>query len=286
MTDRRFRFGVVAGLARTSAEWTATARRAEELGYSILLVPDTLGTLSPFSALTAAATSTRTLRVGTYVLSAPNRAPGMVAWETASLDLLSNGRFELGLGAGRPAAAQDAVTLGVDFGTPSDRVRRLADTIRAAKLAAQAAGPRPMQEPHPPILVAANGPRVLRLAAQQADIVALGLPPDSSEEQLAAKVAELRAVADCRFSALELHTNLVAVAETPAQIPDWVSRMIGGGDPRATAADGGIAFLTGTPATMMGTLRRRRDELAISYIAVNAMFMEQLAPVVEALAGT
>lgn len=285
MTDRRFRFGVVAGLARTSAEWTATARRAEELGYATLLVPDTLGTLSPFSALAAAATSTRTLRVGTYVLSAPNRTPGMVAWETASLDLLSGGRFELGLGGGRPNAAADAATLGVDFGTPSDRVQRLVETIRAVKHLAPAAGPRPVQQPRPPILVAASGPRVLRFAAQEADIVALGLPPDTPPEQLAATAAKLRAYAGDRFDALEVHLNLVAVAESPDHVPDWVSRMVGG-DPRAMAANGGVAFLTGTPAAMIETLRRRRDELAISYIAVNAMFMEQLAPIVEQLAGT
>jgi probable F420-dependent oxidoreductase len=283
MTDRKFRFGVVAGLARTSAEWIATARRGEELGYSILLTPDTLGTLSPFSALTAAATNTRTLRVGTYVLSAPNRTPGMVAWETASLDLLSGGRLEVGLGGGRPQAEHDAAVLGLDFGPASDRVRRLADTIRAVKEAA--IGPRPTQQPHPPILVAANGPQVLRLAAREADIVALALPPDTPEDLLTAKVAELRSFAGDRFDALELHLNLVAVAPTPNDVPDWVSRMVDG-DPRAMAAAGGTAFLTGAPTAMMDTLRRRRDNLGISYVAVNAMFMEQFAPILDKLADT
>jgi probable F420-dependent oxidoreductase len=283
MTDHKYRFGVVAGLARAASEWITTARRAEELGYSILLTPDTLGTLSPFSALAAAATNTRTLRVGTYVLSAPNRTPGMVAWETASLDLLCGGRLEVGLGGGRPQAQRDADVLGVDFGTASDRVRRLADTIRAVKEAA--IGPRPTQQPHPPILVAANGPRVLHLAAREADIVALALPPDTPEDRLAAKVDELRACAGDRFDALELHLNLVAVAETPGAVPDWVSRMVGG-DPRAMAAAGGVGFLTGSTTAMMDTLRRRRDTLGISYIAVNAMFMEQFAPIVDKLANT
>src|SRR5260370_41567215 len=97
MSERAFRFGVVAATAATGAEWVATAQRAEELGYDTLLVPDTLRTLAPFPALAVAAASTRTLRVGTYVLSVPNRAPGLVAWESKAMHLLTGGRFELGL---------------------------------------------------------------------------------------------------------------------------------------------------------------------------------------------
>jgi probable F420-dependent oxidoreductase len=284
MTDHRFRFGVVAGLARNAQAWAATAARAEELGYRTLLVPDTLGTLSPFSALAAAAATTRTLRLGTYVLSAANRTPGMVAWETASLDLLSGGRFELGLGGGRPGAESDAARIGVDFGSPSQRLQRVADTIRAVKQA-DATPLRSVQQPHPPILVAASQPRMLRLAAEQADIVALGLRPDTTYNGLAGMVGQLRTFAGDRFDALELHLNLAAVAGSPDGIPDWVSRMVDG-DPRQMAAAGGIAFLTGTPTQMIDTLRRRRDELAISYIAVSAMFMEALAPIAEQLSGT
>jgi probable F420-dependent oxidoreductase len=284
MTDRRFRFGVVAGLARTAPEWAAMARRAEELGYGNLLIPDTLHTLSPFPALAVAAANTVSLRVGTYVLSAPNRTPAMVAWETASLDFLSGGRFELGIGGGRPDAARDAEALGVEFGAAPQRLRRVADTIAAVKATPSGRGPKPSQTPHPPILVAASRPRMLRLAAEQADIVALGLPPDAPYERLAGTVAEVRAYAGDRFDALELHLNLVAVADRADRIPDAVSRMVGG-DPGAMAAAGGIAFLTGTRAEMIDTLRRRRDDLGISYVAVNGMFMEAFAPIVERLAG-
>lgn len=263
-----FRFGVVAGLARTGAEWTATARRAEELGYDTLLVPDTLHTLSPFAALAAAAASTSTLRVGTYVLSAPNRSPGLVAWETRSLQLLSGGRFELGIGGGRPGAERDAEALGSDFGTPGERLRRVADTIGAVR---EGADP-------PPILVAASRPGMLRLAGEQADIVALGLPPQSSEEELAAMVAML----GDRAGAVELHVNVAAVAEKADDIPEWVSRMVGG-DPREMARAGGIAFLLGGPAEIADTLLRRRAELGISYIGVSGLFMEQFAPVIRLL---
>jgi alkanesulfonate monooxygenase SsuD/methylene tetrahydromethanopterin reductase-like flavin-dependent oxidoreductase (luciferase family) len=125
MIDHPFRFGVVAGHAPDAGAWAGLARRAESLGYDTLLMPDTLGTLSPFAAAAAAATATRTLRVGTYVLCAPLRTPAAVAWEAATLRTLSGGRFELGLGAGRPEAEADAVRLGVDYGTPSRRIDRL-----------------------------------------------------------------------------------------------------------------------------------------------------------------
>jgi probable F420-dependent oxidoreductase len=288
MSDRPFRFGVVAGFAPTAQAWVATARRAEQLGYAILLVPDTQATLSPFPALAAVATATSSLRVGTYVLSAPNRTPSAVAWESASLDLLCGGRFELGLGAGRPAAQDDAARLGVPFGAPGERVQRLADTIRAVKdRPSEPASVLPVQQPHPPILVAGSGARVLRLAAREADIVALGLPAQSSEEQLAAKVADLRDLAGARLDDLEVAAHVAAVAGELADLPGngWLARQVGG-DPRVMAAVGGTAFLIGNPTQIAETLRRRRDTLGISYITVSAMFLEQLAPVVEQLAGT
>ncbi|AGZ38550.1 LLM class flavin-dependent oxidoreductase [Actinoplanes friuliensis] len=261
-----FRFGVVAGRARTGAEWITTAQRAEELGYDSLLVPDTLHTLSPFAALAAAATATTTLRLGTYVLSAPNRSPGLVAWETRSLQLLSSGRFELGIGGGRPGAERDAAALGGEFGSPGERLRRVAETIRQVR-----------EDPDaPPVLVAASGPRMLRLAVEQADIVALGLPPQTTEEELAATVAGLG------NSPAELHVNVAAVAESVDGIPEWLSRMVGG-DPREMAAAGGIAFLIGTAEQIADKLLRRRDELGISYIGVSGLFLEQFAPVLKLL---
>jgi probable F420-dependent oxidoreductase len=281
MADRRFRFGIVAGLARSGPEWTGMASRAEELGYDTLLVPDTVHTISPFAALAAAAASTQRLRVGTYVLSAPNRQPGLVAWETASLDMLSGGRFELGLGAGRPNAAPDAAQLGTTFGTPAERLGQVADVIDAVE--SQTFGVKPVQQPRPPILIAAGKPQMMRLAAAHAQIVAFALPPDTPETRLAAVVTQLREIAGDRFDQLELHLNLAATAETPDAVPDWLARA-GGGDPRAAA--GGLGFLIGSRSEIVDTLRRRRDELGISYVAVNGAFMDAMAPIVDTLAGT
>ncbi|MFI5893639.1 LLM class flavin-dependent oxidoreductase [Actinoplanes sp. NPDC051513] len=265
-----FRFGVVAGKAPSGAEWAATARRAEELGYDTLLIPDTLHTFAPFAALAAAAAVTQTLRLGTYVLSAPNRAPGLVAWETETLQQLSDGRFELGVGGGRPGAAADAAVLGGSFGSPASRIERVAETIAAVRKLENA----------PPVLVAASGPRMLRLAAAEADIVALGLPPQSTEPELARTVEILRD--SDRFNQLELHMNVAGVAPTVDDLPPFLSRMVGG-DPREMAAAGGIAFLTGPAEQIADLLCRRREEFDISYIGVSGLFMEQFAPVIELL---
>lgn len=261
-----FRFGVIIGRARDGDEWAASARRVEELGYDTLLIPDTQRTYAPFPALAVAAAHTRTLHIGTYVLSAPNRTPGLVAWESETLQTLSGGRFELGLGGGRPGAEADAAALGADFGTPGDRLRRVAEAIDAVR-----------GRPSPPrILVAASKPRMLALAAAKADTIALGLPPSATEADLSAVVARIG------NRDVELHLNTAAVAPTIDAIPDRVSTMVGG-DARALAAAGGVAFLIGTPEQIAEKLRRRRDELGISYVGVSAFDMEAFADVIALL---
>ncbi|MEV4803733.1 LLM class flavin-dependent oxidoreductase [Nonomuraea sp. NPDC049421] len=264
MTDHPFRFGTVAGRAPDAGAWTGLARRAESLGYATLLAPDTLGTFSPFPALAAAAAATTTLRVGTYVLSVANRTPRAVAWESETLQALSGGRFELGLGAGRPDAERDAAALGLPYGTPGERVERLARTIDAVEDVPEDV----------PILVAASGTRLLRLAARRAGTIALGVPAQHTEEQVAAKLDELYELSGDRFHDLELAMNLAYAGERP---PDWVVSRFGAG---------GTGVLVGTPRQMADTLLRRRDALGVSYISVNAQFMDAFAPVVERLAGT
>ncbi|MEZ0106601.1 putative F420-dependent oxidoreductase [Catenulispora sp. EB89] len=286
MHPRTFRFAVVAALAPTAKAWQALARRAEDLGYDTLLAPDTMTTLEPFTALAAAATATERLRVGTFVLPAPFYPPSEIAWRALALDLLSGGRFDLGLGAGRPGAEDEVVHRERRFGTPAERVKQLSDALHIVKeeMAAAATGHsllKPVQTPHPPILVAASGPKMFQLAAAEADIITLGLSPRTTEEGLAAKVAELRAIAGSRFDDLELNYNIAGVG---TDLPAYLSQQMGV-DPAELIRTGAPAVLTGTPQEMADTLRRRRDELGISSIAVNGMFLEQLAPVVEMLSG-
>ena len=285
---RRFRFGAVAGFGRTGQEWAATGRRIEQLGYATLLCPDGTGTFAPFQALSAAAAATTTLRVGTYVLAAPLRTPGAVAWETASLDVLSGGRFDLGLGAGRPGAERDAARLGLGFGSPAERVTRIEQTLAAvrdryagADEASRYDAARGVQQPRPPVLLAGAGPRMLRLAAAEADILALGLPPRSTEDDLAEAAGRARAIAGGHFGRLELNLNIALVGDDiPAQAAGWL-----GADPGELIRGGSITVLTGTARQMADTLLRRRDRATVSYISVNALFAEQFAPVIELLAG-
>jgi probable F420-dependent oxidoreductase len=286
--ERRFRFGAVAGFGRTGQEWAAAARRIEQLGFSTLLCPDGTGMLAPFQALSAAAAATSTLRLGSYVLAAPLRTPGEVAWETASLDVLSGGRFELGLGAGRPAAERDAGRLGLPFGAPAERVSRIEQTLEAVRAryaasdeASRYDAARGVQQPRPPVLLAGTGPRMLHLAAREADTLALGLPPQSTEDDLAAKADEVRAIAGDRFDQLELNLNIALVGDAiPPQAAAWL-----GADPRELIRNGSITVLTGSARQMADSLLRRRDRTAVSYISVNAQFADQVAPVIELLAG-
>ena len=285
--ERRFRFGAVAGFGRTGQEWAAAARHIEQLGFSTLLCPDVTGMFAPFQALSAAAAATSTLRLGSYVLAAPLRTPDEVAWETASLDVLSGGRFELGVGAGRPAAEHDAARLGLPFGTPAERVSRIEQMLQAVRVryaasdeASRNDAARGVQQPRPPVLVAGTGPRMLHLAAREADILALGLPPQSTEDDLAAKAGQVRAIAGDGFGRLELNLNIALVGdEIPPHAASWL-----GADPRKLIRNGSIAVLVGSARQMADSLLRRRDRTAVSYISVNAQFADRFAPVIELLA--
>jgi probable F420-dependent oxidoreductase len=284
-TLRPFRFGVVAAQAASADDWLAQARHIEAAGYSTMVVPDGMRyTLAPLPALAAAAAATRRLRVGTYVLANDFRNPVLLAKDTATLDFLSNGRFELGLGAGRPAAEDDNRLLGIPFDSGARRLARLADGLRAIK-AAWAEGsevsPRPVQQPRPPILLAGSGKQMLALAAQEADIVALGVAPTATEAEIADKVAVLREAAGPRFADLELNMNLMAVGD---QVPRYVAMQY-----RLTAQAlgeaGAATALVGSVEQMCETLIARRERLGISYFMVGDELMDAFAPVVQRLAG-
>jgi probable F420-dependent oxidoreductase len=296
MTGHPFRFGVVAALAKTGEEWADRARRIESLGYSSLVMPDGLRyTLAPLPALAFAAAATRALRVGTYVIANDFRNPLLLAKDAATLDVLSGGRFELGLGAGRPDAAEDNRMMGLGFDAGGVRVSRLAESLALLKAIlagepATAPGPHyavagaeisPRPAHRPPILVAGNGRRLLSLAAREADIVALGVAPTAPEAAVAEKVGWLREAAGPRFDQLELNLNLMAVGD---QVPRYISAQMGL-TAAGLAASGSVAALMGTTDEMCATLLRRRESLGISYLMVGDELMEAFAPVVERLAG-
>jgi probable F420-dependent oxidoreductase len=305
---RSFRFAVTASHARSADGWVALARRAEALGYSAVLVPDHLGQqLSPIAALATAAAATTSLRIGGFVFANDFRHPLMLAREAATLDLLSNGRLELGLGAGWRTA--DYRQLGMTYDAPGRRIDRLAESSGLVKrllagetvthagphyqLGSARIWPRPIQQPHPPIIMGGGGPRMLRLAAREADIVGFipqfssrGRPilTDVSEAALDRKVAITREAAGERFDRLELNLFIVDAG------------LVGGGEPiarsvlaAAKVVSVGLAgspyFLYGTLPALRERLERRRERSAISYYAIRQGSMEAMAPLVAALAG-
>ena len=294
----RFRFGVVAAQAQSADQWIGMARRAEELGFSTFLIPDTLGpTLSPIPALTAVAVATRTIRMGSYVFANDMRNPVLLARECATLDFLSGGRFELGLGAGRPGIEGDYRKLGINHESGGVRVARLAEALGIMKRLLggekvdqsgrhyQVAGadvfPLPVQQPHPPIMVAATGPRLLALAAGEADIVALGVQPNQGESVFQEKVDILRQAAGARFDQLELNANLAAVGD---QVHPWMMRQYGL-DLAQLREIGSPSILLGSVEEMCDQLERRRERLGISYVNCSAEMMDAMAPMVARLAG-
>jgi alkanesulfonate monooxygenase SsuD/methylene tetrahydromethanopterin reductase-like flavin-dependent oxidoreductase (luciferase family) len=271
MAAREFRFGVVAA-ATDAARWTASARMAADLGYDILLSPDGMSLLAPLPALASAA-ALAPLRVGTFVMAAPLRPPGTIAWEAHSMTVLTGGRFELGIGTGLPIAAEQARGLGLPGGTTAQRLEQVREAVRRLR---EADG-----DLHTPVMIAAGGPRSLGVAAEQADIVALALGTTAGPADAARLVDELRDLAGERAERIELSLNLFVVGDTvPEQLRRFVSL-----DVPELAARGALTLLRGSPRQMADELQRRRDLLGVSYVTVNGAFIEPFAPVIELLAG-
>lgn len=308
---RPFRFGVQASGPATAQEWAALARKVEDLGYATLTCADHLrDQFAPIPALTAAALATTTLRVGTMVLANDFRHPAMVAKEAATLDVLSEGRFELGLGAGWQLT--DYETTGLPLDPPGRRIGRLEEAIRVIK-ALFADGPvdfagehyeinglegtpKPVQRPHPPIVIGGGGPRVLALAAREADVVglnvnlAVGVLDDragsnATEEATQAKLDIIQSAAGDRFDQIELQVRVHAVVVTDDRqgMAELLAPGLGISPDAALASPHALA---GSPEAIVDDLLARRDRWGISAITVSLDALDAMAPVVAQLAGT
>lgn len=272
MKDRPFRFGVVA-TPQDGDQWRATARRVAELGYSCLLMPDSLQLLSPFPSLAAAAEAVPGLRVGTFVIAAPLRPPRSTAWEAHSLSVLTGGRFELGIGTGLPQTGRSARLLGLPDGSPSERLAQVEETLDHLR---ELDG-----DQHTPVLMAAGGPKSRALAAAKADIVTIAVGPLATREEVSAMIDDVRTRAGERADDLEFATNMFVIGD---QVPPRIRQSIGV-EAQTLIDHDSLTVLRGTPEQMADELERRRDQLGISYIGVNAAFIEELAPVVGLLDG-
>jgi len=308
-SPRPFRFGVQTSSAPNRKAWVDLAIKAEANGYDVLTMPDHFGDqLAPIPALMTAADATTTLRVGALVLDNDYKHPVVLAKELATMDVLSEGRVEIGLGAGWMIS--DYQQSGIPYDTAKVRIDRFAEGLAVIKgaLAADTFSfsgehytisdynglPKPVQ-PRPPILIGGGGKRVLTLAAREADIVGINgtlhegmIGPGAIESMTAEavddKVAIVRAAAGARMADIEMNVRvfMVNVTEDRAGRIEKLSSAFG--VPSAFMEASPFALI-GTPAQLVEDLLARRDKWGFSYIIVGADDVEPFAPVVAELAG-
>lgn len=308
--QRPFRFGVAFREAKSRADWRAQAHKVEDLGYAILLMTDHLEIVdvSPTVALMAAAEATNMLRVGSFVFNNDFRHPAILAKDVATLDLLSGGRFELGLGAGYLPEAYERAGIALD--PPGVRIERMEEALQVLKAlfsdeTATFSGkyytvkhlrglPKPIQKPSPPIYIGGGGKRVLSGAAREADIIGLTaiLKPDGINFNMASITAEatvqkvewVRQAAAQRFNQLEINSFVFVVQVTDHR--EMVANQLAAHF--SLTAEQVLASphcLIGSVEQICTDLLARRDLYGISYITITSDHIDAFAPIVAHLAG-
>ena len=306
-----FRFGLGTGHVDNARGFHEAVRRADQSGYDVLLIPDHLGVLSPETALMAAATRSDRLRIGSLVFNNDFRHPAVLAQQAATLDFLSDGRFELGLGAGWNVPEYEAS--GIAYDRAGVRIARMAESVEILKrlfagetvdfagdhytITGHTLSPAPPQGAGMPILIGGNGDKVLRVAAQHASIIGLtgfrmvkGTPVlDSfSATRIAERIAFVRAAAGDRSEDLEFNSlvqRVIVTDERRAAAAPVVERI----DQETFDLDAALDspfMLFGTPSQIADQLRRYRNELGISYYEIRGDTDPAFDAVVEELAGT
>ncbi|HYM15127.1 MAG TPA: TIGR03621 family F420-dependent LLM class oxidoreductase [Dehalococcoidia bacterium] len=309
-SKHKFRFGVQTSRGGSAGEWAAKARKIEELGYSTLFIPDHFDDqLAPMPAMMAAADATTTLRIGGLVLDNDYKHPVVLAKELATIDVLSGGRLEVGIGAGWMES--DYRGAGMAYDAPGVRISRLQEAVRVIKglMSDEPVAfdgtyynvhmngtPKPVQKPHPPLLIGGGGKRVLRYAARVADIIGVNFTltegvvnaavmATGGIEATKEKIAWIREAAGARFEEIELNVTVFGafVTDDRASLAERLAPRFG-----VTAAEVGVAphLLIGSVEQMVEDLQRRRELFGFSYIAISGEAFEALAPVVRKLAGT
>lgn len=309
-----FRFGVSIWHAQSRAAFVEKARKVEALGYDTLTLPDHLtDRIAPIPALISAADATTRLRVGTNVLNNDFRHPVLVAREAASVDLLTDGRLQLGLGAGSIRSEYEQAGLAFDRG--ATRVERLGEAVTIIKallrgeqvtfagrhyhVTGHGIAPLPVQKPHPPILIGGNGAHLLTLAAREAEIVGLSgltfreggaVPPDLSGWRASGVDDRVRLVRETagaeRYARLELNALVQQVVVTDDRrqaAEDMAGRWA---QLRADEFLQSPYVLIGTIDQMVTDLQARRQRWDISYYVIHEPYLDAFAPVVARLAGT
>lgn len=311
MTGRPFRFSVQAGIAASFAHWAELARRAEGAGFDALVVADHLGgAAAPFSVLAAAGAATSTLRLGTMVLNNDFHHPAVVAREVATLDVMSGGRAELGLGAGHARPEYEAA--GIVFDAPGVRIARLGESCLVLRklldgrtvthrgdhyrLDRAVCDPRPVQG-HVPVTVGGGGDRLLRTAAAVADAVGFtGLGPvladgvhhaasNFAPARVDHQVDLVRTVLGARRDDVELQALVqsVVVTRRPEEAAANIAARVAG-----LAAEDAVRtpyLLVGEAESIIDALLSRRERWGFSHYTVRADAIDAMVPVVAALSG-
>ena len=309
---RKFRFGVQLSNASSGDEWVRQVRKVEDLGYSTVFLPDHFGDqLAPVPALQAAADATTSLRVGTLVWDNDYKHPVVLAKEAATIDVLSGGRLEFGIGAGWMNT--DYEQAGIPKDRDGVRIARMAEALEIYKglwadgaysfsgehytIAGMDGLPKPVQKPGPPILIGGGGPKVLGIAGRHADIVGINpsIPSgavdaeaarDAAADRVDQKVEWLKAGAGDRFDDLELNALVfvVNVTDDTAAMQELVAGMFGV-TPDLVATSPYVWI--GSTGQIADQLRACRERWGLSYFVVQGEeTMAQVAPVVAELTGT
>jgi len=315
-----FRFAVQATNATGGREWRDTVRKVEDLGYSTLFLADHyLGPgpaqraariprqdLAPIAAMAAAAAYSETLRIGCRVFCIDYHVPAVLAKEAATLDLLSDGRLEFGIGAGWSEVEYTA--MGLEFDRPGRRIAKLAEVISLLKehwggeeldytgdfvrAHGYAGRPRPVQRPHPPIMIGGGGARILNLAGREADIVSMSSVPflardaDGLDPQAVAqhRIAFVRAAAGERYHRLDVESSpfFTEITDDPETVLAGVAKST---EIPADLLRDHPNVLIGSAESVVDTLHSRREALGVNYVTVQQSQIESFAPVVELLRG-
>ena len=308
--ERPFRFAVQASSASDGAAWMELARRVESMGYSTLSMPDHFGAqFAPVPAMGAAAAATTTLRIASLVFDNDYRHPVVLAKEMATLDVLSGGRTELGLGAGW--LTTDYEQSGIQHDQASVRLGRMEEAVHVIKglmadgpltfqgrhysISELEGHPKPVQRPHPPIVMGGGGRRMLSIAGREADVVGINanlgagrvgreMAADVTPAAFHRKIGWVREAAGPRFHEIELQVQTFFLAVTDDR--DATAAVVGQGFGLGAAEVLQIPLvLIGSVGQMADELQRRREMFGISYITVQADAIESFAPVVARLAG-
>ena len=265
---RPFRFGVVAPVTTDLATWRDRVRRIADGGYSTLLMPDVPQWQPAPGPTLAHAAALADLRVGTWVYASPLRPAWSMAWEAHSLSSLTGGRFEMGIGTGRPGIEDELRDLGLPVDPPGERLARVRETVTALR---DLDGP----DLHTPVVMAVRGPKAQALAAEIADSVTFSLMPGETRFEVAALARDFQAIRDTE---LALHVPVIGDSVAPFMAPSDT-------DPAALRAADSLAILPDDPAAAIEEIQRRREEIGFSYFVFGADFADVFAPVVAQLAG-